>query len=176
MYGHYISELLIPTWPLMIANFSFAFRRALKSLSCPLAGLAASMASPTYVSLFLPLAASGLTTQHDPQSSSKKPPPPPTNCPSCRCDFNRDPVCPSGFDACVCPGPWGDGWEEPKIHQSPDCLHLHGWHDMAGALTHKGVHHAFQGCPASGGWSHSSSVDLVHWHDRGRGVHVINET
>ena len=42
------------------------------------------------------------------------PPPPPTNCPSCRCDFNKDPACPSGFDSCVCPGPWGDGWEEPK--------------------------------------------------------------
>ena len=43
------------------------------------------------------------------------PPPPPTNCPSCRCDFNKDPACPGGFDSCVCPGPWGDGgWEEPK--------------------------------------------------------------
>ena len=38
---------------------------------------------------------------------------------------------------------------------------------MAGALTHKGVHHTFQGCPASGGWSHSSSTDLVHWTDHG---------
>ena len=38
---------------------------------------------------------------------------------------------------------------------------------MAGALTFKGVHHAFQGCPASGGWSHSASTDLVHWEDRG---------
>ena len=63
-----------------------------------------------------------------------------------------------------------------SVHQSPDCLHLHGWHDMAGALTHKGVHHTFQGCPASGGWSHSSSTDLVHWTDHGRGVHVLNET
>jgi hypothetical protein len=33
---------------------------------------------------------------------------------------------------------------------------------MAGALTFKGVHHAFQGCPSSGGWSHSTSTDLVH--------------
>jgi hypothetical protein len=47
---------------------------------------------------------------------------------------------------------------------------------MAGALTHKGVHHTFQGCPASGGWSHSTSPDLVHWTDRGRGMHVLNET
>ena len=42
---------------------------------------------------------------------------------------------------------------------------------MAGALTYKGEHHAFQGCPASLGWSHSASKDLVHWEDRGRGVH-----
>jgi hypothetical protein len=107
---------------------------------------------------------------------TRGPAPPPTNCPSCRCDFNKDPACPHGFDNCVCPGPWGDGWQEPKIHQSPDCLHLHGWHDMAAAITHQGVHHTFQGCPASGGWSHSSSRDLVHWTDHGRGVHVLNET
>ena len=47
----------------------------------------------------------------------------------------------------------GLGFARPRIHQSPDCLHLGGWHDMAGALTFKGVHHAFQGCPGSGGWS-----------------------
>jgi sucrose-6-phosphate hydrolase SacC (GH32 family) len=46
---------------------------------------------------------------------------------------------------------------------------------MAGALTFKGVHHSFQGCPASGGWSHSSSTDLVHWKDEGRGVHILQE-
>lgn len=46
---------------------------------------------------------------------------------------------------------------------------------MAGALTFKGVHHAFQGCPDSGGWSHSSSTDLVHWTDEGRGVHALEE-
>ena len=37
------------------------------------------------------------------------------------------------------------------------------------------VHHSFQGCPASGGWSHSSSTDLVHWKDEGRGVHILQE-
>jgi hypothetical protein len=51
------------------------------------------------------------------------------NCQSCTCDYNRDPACPQGFDSCVCPGEFGVGWQEPKIHQSPDCLHLHGWHD-----------------------------------------------
>ena len=55
----------------------------------------------------------------------------------------------------------GPNWTHPRIHQSPDCLHRGGWHDMAGALTFKGEHHAFQGCPASGGWSHSVSSDLV---------------
>lgn len=77
------------------------------------------------------------------------------------------------------PGPIpypGPDFTHPRIHQSPDCLHKGGWHDMAGALTFKGVHHAFQGCPASGGWSHSSSTDLVHWQDLGRGVHAIHET
>lgn len=70
----------------------------------------------------------------------------------------------------------GPDFTHPKIRQSPDCLHHGGWHDMAGALTFNGVHHAFQGCPADGGWSHSSSTDLVHWTDRGRGVHVLHET
>ena len=44
--------------------------------------------------------------------------------------------------SCVMPYP-GNEWNHPKIHQSPDCLHLGGWHDMAGALTFKGMHHAF---------------------------------
>jgi len=70
----------------------------------------------------------------------------------------------------------GPEYTHPKLHQSPDCLHIGGWHDMAGALTFKGVHHAFQGCPASQGWSHSTSTDLVHWKDMGRGVHSIHET
>ena len=76
---------------------------------------------------------------------------------------------------CVAPYPGAD-FLHPKIHQSPDCLHLGGWHDVAGALTFKGVHHVFQGCPASKGWSHSASTDLVHWEDRGRGVHMLHET
>ena len=47
----------------------------------------------------------------------------------------------------------GLAFTHPRIHQSPDCLHVGGWHDMAGALTFQGTHHAFQGCPGSGGWS-----------------------
>jgi sucrose-6-phosphate hydrolase SacC (GH32 family) len=70
----------------------------------------------------------------------------------------------------------GPPWMHPKIHQSPFCLHIAGWHDMAGALTFKGTHHAFQGCPASGGWSHSRSSDLVHWQDLGRGIHTLHES
>jgi hypothetical protein len=76
---------------------------------------------------------------------------------------------------CVMPYPGAD-FLHPKIHQSPDCLHLGGWHDVAGALTFEGEHHVFQGCPASAGWSHSASSDLVHWTDRGRGVHTLHET
>lgn len=100
------------------------------------------------------------------------PPPPPPAPPV-------DPGCKTWDGKCVAPYP-GNEWQHPKIHQSPDCLHLGGWHDMAGALTFDGVngleHHAFQGCPASQGWSHSASKDLVHWEDRGRHVHMIHET
>eukprot|EP00912_Choanoflagellata_sp_UC4_P000489 UC4_evm5s302 len=64
----------------------------------------------------------------------------------------------------------GPNFTHPRIHQSPDCLHRGGWHDMAGALTFEGIHHAFQGCPGSGG------CDLVHWEDLGRGVHALQET
>ena len=85
------------------------------------------------------------------------------------------PGCSMWNGTCVAPYP-GQSWQHPKIHTSPDCLHLHGWHDMAGALTLDGVHHAFQGCPRSLGWSHSVSTDLVHWKDVDRGVHTIHET
>lgn len=54
-------------------------------------------------------------------------------------------------------------------------MHVGGWHDIAAALTFRGEHHVFQGCPASQGWSHSVSSDLVHWEDRGRGLHAIDE-
>ena len=70
----------------------------------------------------------------------------------------------------------GPTWNHPRIHQSPDCLHDSGWHDMAGAITFNGLHHAFQGCPSAGGWSHSISSDYVHWRSAGRDVHQVNET
>ena len=96
----------------------------------------------------------------------------------------------------------GPAWVSPKVHYSPKCLHTNwfdgmrfkngsmaapnydpplnpGWHDMAGALTFKGTHHVFQGCPGprtDGGWHHAASKDLVHWQDRGIGPKTINET
>eukprot|EP00658_Telonema_sp_P-2_P004396 TRINITY_DN11645_c0_g1_i15.p1 TRINITY_DN11645_c0_g1~~TRINITY_DN11645_c0_g1_i15.p1 ORF type:complete len:585 (+),score=135.33 TRINITY_DN11645_c0_g1_i15:101-1855(+) len=85
------------------------------------------------------------------------------------------PGCSTWDGECVSPYP-GVDFLHPKIHQSPDCLHLSGWHDVAGAITVGGEHHVFQGCPSSQGWSHSVSSDLVHWEDRGRGVHSIHET
>ena len=54
----------------------------------------------------------------------------------------------------------GPAFIAPKIHHSPDCLHEGGWHDVAGALTFKGTHHVWQGCPGRGGWSHAASADL----------------
>lgn len=70
----------------------------------------------------------------------------------------------------------GAPWIAPKIHHSPSCLWKHGWHDVAGALTFKGTHHVFQGCPHDNGWSHAASTDLVHWEDRGIHVKAIHET
>jgi hypothetical protein len=80
-----------------------------------------------------------------------------------------------GGGRCVAPYP-GPSFLHPKIHHSPDCLHLAGWHDMAAALTFEGEHHTFQGCPASLGWQHSVSADLVHWTTRDRGIHMLHET
>jgi len=82
----------------------------------------------------------------------------------------------------MAPGAMADhiisAWATPplKLHHSPACLKLGGWHDIAGALTHKGVHHVWQGCPAKGAWSHAASTDLVHWEDRGLGPSAIQET
>ena len=56
---------------------------------------------------------------------------------------------------------------------------MSGWHDMAGALSYRGTHHVWQGCPLApggGGWHHSASEDLVHWEDRGVDIKAMNET
>ena len=47
-----------------------------------------------------------------------------------------------------------------------------GWHDIAGAITHKGVHHIYQGT----GWNHALSSDLVHWKTGSHGPAKIHET
>jgi hypothetical protein len=46
---------------------------------------------------------------------------------------------------------------------------------VVGCLTYKGTHHVFQGCPADGGWHHASTIDLVHWDDRGISPHKYRE-
>ena len=43
---------------------------------------------------------------------------------------------------------------------------------MAGALTHNGVHHVFQG----EGWNHAYSEDLVHWKTGNHGPVALHET
>jgi len=75
------------------------------------------------------------------------------------------------------PAPYpGPTYLAPKIHNSPACLHHNGWHDIAGALTFKGTHHVFQGCPEANGWHHAASSDLVHWEDLGLGPMALHET
>ena len=78
----------------------------------------------------------------------------------------------------------------PKIHHAPECLHHGGWHDIAGALTFKGHHHVFQGCPhgvpvgvtppsgswSGGGWSHARSEDFVTWKDEGIHLAAVRES
>eukprot|EP00729_Bicosta_minor_P016635 gene16635-32831_t len=53
---------------------------------------------------------------------------------------------------------------------------VHGWADVAGALTYKDEHHVFQGCPKYHGWHHAASADLVHWQDRGISPSARNES
>lgn len=61
------------------------------------------------------------------------------------------------------------GWRLPTVHHRPPCLGdlSAGWHDIAATITHRGVHHVWQGCPGAktkpGGWAHSHSSDLVSW-------------
>lgn len=61
----------------------------------------------------------------------------------------------------------------PTLHFSPACVSSTlGWHDVAGAITHHGVHHIFQGV----GWNHAFSRDLVNWHTGAHGPLAIKET
>eukprot|EP00729_Bicosta_minor_P013435 gene13435-8674_t len=67
----------------------------------------------------------------------------------------------------------GDPMLHPGIHFTPIVVSLEGgWHDIAGAITHNGVHHIYQGT----GWNHAHSTDLVHWQTGAHGPAAINET
>ena len=62
---------------------------------------------------------------------------------------------------------------QPTLHFAPPVVYRSGgWHDIAGAVTHNGVHHIYQGQ----GWNHASSVDLVHWQAGPHGPKTIVET
>ena len=77
--------------------------------------------------------------------------------------------------ACVVPVPSypGDARLHPKIHFTPPYVSMRGgWHDIAGAITHNGVHHVYQGT----GWNHAFSTDLVHWQTGPHGPAAIHET
>ena len=61
----------------------------------------------------------------------------------------------------------------PKVHFTPPYVSMAGgWHDIAGAITHNGVHHIYQGT----GWNHAHSDDLVHWQTGVHGPAAIHET
>lgn len=77
--------------------------------------------------------------------------------------------------ACVAPEPSFPGAVllHPKIHFTPPYVSMNGgWHDIAGAITHNGVHHIYQGT----GWNHANSTDLVHWQTGPHGPGTIHET
>ena len=62
----------------------------------------------------------------------------------------------------------------PLVHFVPHYVSDEGgWHDVAGAFTHKnGVHHIFMGT----GWNHATSTDLVRWSHASHGPRKIVET
>ena len=67
----------------------------------------------------------------------------------------------------------GDPHLAPLIHFAPDVVStVGGWHDIAGAITHHGVHHIYQGT----GWNHARSRDLVTWSVAPHGPAAIHET
>ena len=60
----------------------------------------------------------------------------------------------------------------PTLHFFPSWDDGPGWHDVAGAITHLGIHHVFQGQ----GWNHASSNDLVRWRAAPHGPFAVHET
>lgn len=62
---------------------------------------------------------------------------------------------------------------KPAVHFAPTVVSDRGgWHDIAGAFTHKGLHHIYQGT----GWNHALSADLVNWNAGAHGPYPIHET
>lgn len=65
----------------------------------------------------------------------------------------------------------GPAYVIPSVHNSPACTHLSSWHDIAGALFHKGFWHVFQGSArcagVNAGWHHAVSSNLVDWTNLG---------
>lgn len=73
----------------------------------------------------------------------------------------------------VCNGYPGAAYLHPTIHFATHVVSDQGgWHDIAGSITHDGVHHIFQGT----GWNHAVSTDLVHWKTAPHGPEAIHET
>ena len=76
-------------------------------------------------------------------------------------------------DLCRQPEPPSPAHLYPRIHYAPQPVYAAGnWHDIAGAITHNGVHHIYQGT----GWRHHVSRDLVHWQSGPPGPAAITET
>lgn len=66
-------------------------------------------------------------------------------------------VRPGNASLCGVPPPPSPAYLTPKIHFVKAVYNNGGWHDIAGAITHNGVHHIYQGP----GWNHAMSTDLV---------------
>ena len=61
----------------------------------------------------------------------------------------------------------------PQIHFTRSIIaDRGGWHDVAGAITHRGEHHIWQGT----GWNHAVSADLVRWSVAPHGPKAVHET
>ena len=67
----------------------------------------------------------------------------------------------------------GPEYLRPTIHFTRDEVsEFAAWHDIAGAFTHRGVHHIYQG----EGWNHAFSTDLVNWRAGPHGPRKEHET